>query len=71
MHKQTKRFTLTGRDKLVITFENGKLMLLVNNKERIDPQSLKLSTREYHDATYTDKEIKKYKTLFVDCEVEI
>lgn len=49
MYKKTKQtFMLDEKDKLVMTFENGELMLLINNSIKVHPVDIEIKST-YHD----------------------
>lgn len=72
MYKQVKEsYVLTEKDKLVLTFENGKIMVLINNEIKIDPQSLHISTEGYDIKDLNYGKVGTFITrLNIECEVK-
>lgn len=71
MYKKTEEtYVLDKKDKLIITYENGNVKVLVNNEIRINPQDIKLNVL-HHGITsmVSGKQVRQIETLELKCEV--
>lgn len=71
MYKKTEEtYILNEKDKLIITYENGNIKVLVNNEIRINPSDIKLNVL-HHGITsmVSGKQVKKIEALELKCEV--
>lgn len=68
---KVENYTLSDRDKLVLTFQDGKLMLLINNTLKVDPSDIKMSVEGYESKHMDDSKIRKsISILNIQCTVE-
>lgn len=71
MYKKTEEtYILNEKDKLIITYANGNIKVLVNNEIRINPSDIKLNVL-YHGITsmVSGKQVRKIEALELKCEV--
>lgn len=71
MYKKTEEtYVLSNEDKLVMTFENGCLKVLINNEIKIVPSDIKVDVIS-QGVTYNDnRTITNITGLKVNCTVE-
>lgn len=71
MYKKTEEtYFLSPKDKLVMTYENGHIKILINNEIIIVPSIIDLKVIESGVASFVDgKVIKEVTALSVHCEV--
>lgn len=70
MYKKTEEtYTLNEKDKLIITYENGNVKVLGNNKIKINPSNIKLSVVHSGLSMTNGNQSKEIKLLELKCEV--
>lgn len=72
MLKTTKvNYSLNDGDKLVFTFENGKISMLINNEIKVIPQSIDIRSSFATESFNRDKGVfeKHIQMLNIECEV--
>lgn len=71
MYKKIEEtYILSSKDKLVMTFENGRLKVLINNEIKINPQDIKLNVlRDEIASMVNEKQVRQVELLELKCEV--
>lgn len=71
MYKKTEEtYFLSPKDKLVMTYDNGHIKVLINNEIIIVPSTIDLKVIESGISSFVDgKVIKEVTSLCIRCEV--
>lgn len=72
MYKKTEEiYILDNRDKLVMTFDDGKIMLLINNNIKVNPKDVRIRATSSTCCCVEGKLSTKITSLEIGCTVEV